>query len=319
MTRAWAHCALSCLTLVTGAVHAQSHVSISGCLDIGVYRDTGKRWNVGPIQRDHIAFSGSEDLGGGLSATFRLGHRVDLGTGGLEGPAKPFWHGESTVGLAGAFGSIQFGRRLDAMSANEWEFDPWGNYDRLASPAWDLWHQNFPSDPTGNDGSAEFGRLNNGIFFDSPTVHGVALHLSGTPETGTGNPRRAVGGALTFRHADFAAMAARERNGAGDTDTFLGLRGGFERVTLMGAYDISKSAASTAKATTLGVEYRLGATTLKAGWGQVDVDGVKVEKMVGLGMHHALSKRVALYADVAHKRFVPGSRNTYGVGLAYSF
>ena len=129
---------------------AQSNVTISGSLDIGVFRDTAGVKNVGTIQRSHLQFAGSEDLGDGLAATFRLRHRLDLDTGTPEGNgSKPFWHGESTVGLRGGFGALRLGRALDAIQSQDWAFDPWENYDRIASPAWDLWHWNYSADPVG--------------------------------------------------------------------------------------------------------------------------------------------------------------------------
>jgi predicted porin len=308
-------------TLLLGipAAYAQSNVTISGYLDVGVYRDTSHTWNVGPIQRSNIAFSGSEDLGNGLSAIFMLSTRFDTGTGALESANKPFWHGESTVGLKGNFGTIKFGRRLDAVNSQDWQFDPWYNFDRVASPAWDTWHYNFPSDPRGNNGTPEYGRLNNGIFYDSPSFGGFALHLSGSPEKSEGDTRRPLGTALTYKGGNLAAMAAHSRNSAGNTDNLVGAKVTVSSVALMAAYNVSKAGASKAKALTTGIEYTIGATTLKGGWGQVDVDGVKQVKVLGGGAFYALSKRTTVYGEIAHKKFPTDSANTYGLGIAHSF
>lgn len=322
MKRAMSRClaiAPAAMLLATTAAHAQSSVTISGYLDIGIYKDAGGPLSVGSIQRSNIAFSGTEDLGGGMAATFKLSHRFDPSTGGPESATKPFWHGESTVGLKGGFGAVQFGRRLDAISNNDWQFDPWGNFNRVASPAWDLWHYNFPSDPKGNSGTAEYGRLNNGIFYDSPSFGGFALHLSGSPETVATDARKPIAASLTYNSDRFAAMVGHGRNSANDTDTFLGGRVNLSPVALMAAYDVSKSGASKAKSLTAGVEYAIGAATLRAGWGQVDVNGVKAEKVFGAGANYALSKRTSIYADVARKRFVASSATTYGAGIAHAF
>ena len=67
--------------LALPAAQAQSNVSISGTIDIGVFKDADKKWNVGPISRSNLKFSGSEDLGGGLAATFALSHRFNADTG----------------------------------------------------------------------------------------------------------------------------------------------------------------------------------------------------------------------------------------------
>jgi predicted porin len=314
--------AVGCATLLgsTGA-HAQSSVRISGLIDIGVYRDAGGTWNVGPIQRSNLAFTGSEELGGGTMATFALSTRFEPDTGTLEDPAakKPFWHGESTLGLKGSLGSVQLGRRLDAMYNNDSIFDPWYNFDRVASPAWDVWHLLFPSDPQGNNGLPEYGRLNNGIFYDSPSVGGFALHVSGSPERRVGDSDRPLGASVTYNSGDLQGMVAHSRNSAGNTDTFAGLRGSVGPVTLMGAYDTSKAGSATSKAVTLGAEYAIGATTFKAGWGQADIDGTRAVRSSGLGAWYALSKRTTVYADYGHKAFRSGSANVYGMGIAHSF
>ena len=242
------------LLLLAQAAAAQSTLNISGYLDIGVYRDTAGTWNLGSIARSNIAFTGSEDLGGGLAATFALNHRFEPDTGRTEQVGKPFWHGESTVGLEGGLGSIRFGRALTAMNAQDWRFDPWSNFDRVASPAWDLWHYKYPSDPYGNSGLPEYGRLNNGIFYDSPEVDGFSVHLSTAPRQDV-PPEHAAdplyqpwGVSLNYSANGIWAMLARERNVRGDSDTFVGLRGDIGDLALMGVWDQSESGPSTATA-----------------------------------------------------------------------
>jgi predicted porin len=114
-------------------------------------------------------------------------------------------------------------------------------------------------------------------------------------------------------------MATHGKNSNGDTDTFLGLKAGFSRFEVMGVHDVSKAGPSTAKATTLGATYTMNVTTFRLGWGLVDVDGVKAEKLLGVGAVYALSKRTSLYADFAHKIFPTQSANTYGLGIAHGF
>jgi hypothetical protein len=88
-----------------GHACAQSNVTISGSLDIGAFRDTAGVKNIGTIQRSHLQFAGTEDLGDGLAATFRLRHRLDLDTGTPEGNgSKPFL-------LRGPFGAVFRGTR----------------------------------------------------------------------------------------------------------------------------------------------------------------------------------------------------------------
>lgn len=312
--------------LASAAAQAQSSVSISGLIDIGVYRGFDETKNVGTIQRSNIAFSGSEDLGGGLAATFKLSHRFDADTGQPEGVgSKPFWQGESTVGLKGGWGSVRIGRALDAVWANDWAYDPWYNFNRIASPAWQYWHFNYSSDRTGNNGSAEFGRLSNGIFYDSPSFGGFSAHFSGAFENstaagaGTGNN---AGLSLNYDQGPISVMLAHSKNSSDDTVSFVGAKYTFGDFSIMGAYDRSKFEAavdSIAKVYTVGATYKIGVAEFKAGYGRLDVAGAK-SQFIGLGADYWLSKRTSLYFSAGHNK-PDGSDNTtaYGVGIAHSF
>ena len=319
--------ALSVLASAPASVFAQSNVAISGFLDVGVFRGFDKTKNVGTIQRSNLAFSGSEDLGDGLAATFKLSTRMDLDTGTTEGVGKkPFWQGESTVGLKGGFGAVRLGRALDVVYANDWAYDPWYNFNRIASPAWQLWHYNYASDRTSNTGSAEYGRLANGVFYDSPTFGGFAAHLSGayensdtSPGAGTGNN---FGASLNYDKGPVSAMLAHSKNSNGDTVTFAGGKYTIDSLQLMGAYDTSTFAAavdSKAKVLTLGAIYSVGLTALKLGWGRLDLDGAKTD-FVGLGADYLLSKRTTLYVSAGHNDPKGGhATSAYGAGISHSF
>ncbi|NDY91775.1 porin [Ideonella livida] len=303
--------------LAAPTAFAAPSLTISGMLDLGVYKN--EEWKLGTIQRSNVAISGSEDLGGGMTATFKLSHRLNLEDGSQESASKPFWHGESTVGLKGAFGSVQAGRRLDAVNSQDWQFDPWGNFDRVASPAWDTWHYLYPSDPTGNSGSAEYGRLNKGLFYDSPSLDGFTVHLSTSPEKATADKARPLGVSLNHNTERTAFMLARSRNSADATDTFAGARLNLAPVAVMVAYNVTESGASKAKSLTTGLEYSLGATTLKAGWGEVKVDEVRAARVVGAGVSYPLHTRTTVYGDASRKTFGATSTTLYGLGITHSF
>lgn len=313
--------ALATLSLGT-ASYAQSSVSIGGMIDVGIYKDTAGVTNLGSIQRSNIAFSGVEDLGNGYKTNFKLSTRFEPDTGAQEGAAnKPFFHGESTVGLSGPFGSVKVGRALDAMNNNDWAYDPWYNFNRVASPAWDLWHYNFPSDPFGNNGNAEYGRLNSGIFYDSPNLNGFSVHVSTSLEKTPLVKNKPYGVSLQYSASYLGVMLAHEKNSLADTDTFLGVSAKVGGMTIMGVHDVSRAAASgsKAKADTLGIQYPMGAFTLNGGLGRVNVDGVVAEKMMSAGVVYSLSKRTNVYTDLARKQFPASSSTVYGAGIAHSF
>lgn len=306
------------LILGGSSAMAQSNVTISGSLDAGVYSDKASAIHVGTIKRSYIQFAGSEDLGGGLSTTFKLNQRLEMGTGELEGAgSKPAWHGETTVGFKGGFGAVRLGRAVDAIQSQDWAFDPWENYNRVASPAWDLWHWNYSADPVGG-GS---GRVASAVFYDSANFSHFSAHLSYSPD----KPVNAVGttraASLVYNDGTTRAMLGSAKNSAGAKETSIGLHRHFGDLSLMGMYNVSESfGGSKAKVTTLGATYVLGATTLKAGWGEANVDTLKKERVASIGANYRLSKRTNVYLDVASKRYiVDGTKLVYGVGLSHAF
>lgn len=320
------------LVLIAGCAaataHAQSSVGISGFLDAGYYRGFDGGWHTGTIQRSNIAFWGKEDLGGGLQATFNLSHRFEMGTGQPEGAgSKPFWQGESTVGLKSAdWGALRLGRALDVVSAHDWKYDPWGNFDRIASPAWHNWHYNYASNRTSNNGDPEYGRLASGVFYDSPTFSGFSMSLSGSFDEGdaaagegTGNN---LGVALNYDQGPLALTAAHSKNSSQDRVSFIGARYRFGQLALMGAWDRSVYSGpidSVARAYTVGLTYDIGLWTLKAGYGHRDVDGVD-NNFIGLGASYALSKRTTLYVSAGNDRPTQADdRRAYGVGISHAF
>jgi len=307
--------------LAQDATPSKNTISFSGYLDLGVFQDGwSDKTQVGNIARSNVAVSGNRDFGDGLSAFFKLSHRFESNTGETECCNKPFFHGEATMGFKGSFGSLKAGRALDAMYNNDWAYDPWYNFDRVASPAWDMWHYNFPSDPKANNGHADYGRLNKGIFYDSPSMGGAKLHISYSPVMETGDQNRALGVSGTYDAGPVSAMLAHETNSAGNTDTFIGLKVAVAGISYMGAHDVSKAGASTATTNTLGVQFTSGKITYSGGWGQVDVDGVKAQQTVGVGASYALDKDTNIYVDVANKTHDGSATLTgYGIGVNYSF
>jgi len=303
---------------------AQSGVTVGGLLDLGVFRGFDGVTQVGTVQRSNLAFSGYEDLGGGVQAIFRLSTRIELDTGAGEGAgAKPFWHDESTVGLRGPWGTVRVGRAMTAMWANDWKFDPWANFNRIASPAWHLWHPLTPSDPYADNGSDEYGRIDSGIFYDSPTVAGFTVRLSGSPEHrrdpgASGLPYSAV---LEYGQDKVAAMAAFERNSRGDKDTFVAGKYTVGAAAVMAAWDDSRTfdGSGRARAVTVDATYRIGAATLKAGWGRQRLNAGPI-RFTSLGADYALSRRTTLYVSAGRKADNRAdARTSYGTGLAHAF
>lgn len=320
---------LACATVgaltASAPVRAQSSVFVNGLLDLGVFRDFDGISQVGTVQRSNIAITGFEDLGGGVKAVLRLSTRVEMDTGASEGAGyKPFLHDESTIGLQGGWGTVRVGRAMTAMWANDYKFDPWANYNRIASPAWQHWHYLTPSDPFGNNGTAEYGRLNNGIFYDSPTVAGFTVRLSGTPEHDRqlGETKRPVSAVLEYGRGKVAAMAAYERNSIGDRNSYFAGKYTIGDLALMTAVDDSRALATDGRSLsrTVSASYSLSrAVMLKTGFSHQDLNGAD-NYFASFGADYAFSRRTTLYGSFGHKRDAgQGGRSSFGAGIAHTF
>ncbi|WP_307866839.1 porin [Variovorax sp. E3] len=133
---------------LAGTACAQSSVTLFGVVDAGIsgysnrsedaksatpanpfYRNQGSRTasqrvlsNSG-LASSRVGFRGTEDLGGGLAASFWLESSItnDSGQEGIQSFAR-----RSTVSLSGGFGEIRLGRDINATFTNDFVFDPLG-------------------------------------------------------------------------------------------------------------------------------------------------------------------------------------------------
>ena len=106
---------------------ASTQVEIYGRIDLfaGIEKDNAgsvgagsvKVLSSGGLSGSRLGVRGSEDLGGGLRAVFTLEQGINADTGTL-GQGGRGWGRRAIVGLAGAFGQVDIGRREGAY----WDF-----------------------------------------------------------------------------------------------------------------------------------------------------------------------------------------------------
>lgn len=128
-----------CALAAAGTAAAQSSITLFGVLDAGVsrYSTKSRSWGSTPPREvtqsqtvqsnsgynsSRLGFRGTEDLGGGLAASFWLESPVanDAG-GGISNFGR-----RSTVSLSGPFGEVRLGRDYTASFWNDGVFDPFG-------------------------------------------------------------------------------------------------------------------------------------------------------------------------------------------------
>jgi predicted porin len=196
--------AAAVLAAVAPAVHAQSSLTISGILDTGLLQTKtydGARMNrlTNGFKSSRLKFGGSEDLGGGLRASFLLEEGITVATGTVSSFGG--FHRASWVGLSGPdWGALRLGKALTPTSRavcaladlhdcgggfnNSGIFyNGTNNYGRWISVKPGRGGNNnasmsaFSGGGTGTANSSDSGRVANAAFYDSPLLGGFQASL----------------------------------------------------------------------------------------------------------------------------------------------
>ncbi len=298
-------------------VAPQSYVTLYGYLDVALNKETGAALKLDRGSNNLIGFKGLEDLGGGLSAIFNLQARFKPDTGEQE-RASTFWQGESTVGLKSAsLGRLRLGRALTPLWNNIWLFEPWYNSGFNGSLA-SYQTGNYSSDGVSDValGFANFARVSNGLFYDSPDMSGWRFAVAGELERNPAAKTRNRGISVNYGKGPIGAMLSYERNGNTDVIYFIGGSYDLGGLALMGSYAHTKLVGINAeRLMVLAATYALGSGTLRAGYGRNQESG---NHKISLSYNHPLSKRTNLYADLYREK-TTGNITGQAIGMNHAF
>ena len=130
---------------------ADSNVTLYGLVDAGVRysnnnvasdgTNNNELWQLrsGALSASRFGLKGAEELGGGVKGVFTLEAGFDPSNGALPTSSTApttsrLFNREATVGLAGEFGALTFGRQTGATIDAVTAFDPlgWANLDSVA-------------------------------------------------------------------------------------------------------------------------------------------------------------------------------------------
>lgn len=306
--------ALAVLGATAGAAQAQSSVVIYGSADISYVKASGSSVTMsGGAERvpffgtasdnTYMGFMGTEDLGGGLKATFQLEKRFNLANG-LSSAYGDF-EGAANVGLSGSFGQIRFGRVNELSTETYRRIDPFdqnGVAGMLTTP--------LRGDDLG-------GRLSSTARYDSPNIKGFNFGASYTLKDGDAGPFANVGYALSATYGNDPAYLVANYNKAANS-------GDSHNWNLGGAYAFGPARLSLGYGQTqmgpyladmklsnwiIGLSYTVGNGVINAsyndGKSSLFVPGPDVSfdtktKKYAFGYTHNLSKRTSVYANYAH-------------------
>jgi predicted porin len=325
--------ALAALAAVSGSF-AQSSVTLSGTVNAGIIKPIGQqgaRINQAGNGANEIVFSGSEDLGGGLKANFRLSQRFNPTSGLNDGTTgtRPTFQGESTVGLSGAFGAVKIGRSLTAFQGLVNSTDPWGVIQQASTA---VLASGYATDIDATAGSgANLGRTD-GITYNSPVFSGFNGAVTYGPKTSASSGPVIVGAKalvsvwLSYANGPVMLGGGTENNRTGDRVSAVLGTYNLTVVKLGAGYSIVNpvlAGAANVKNYNLFATAPVGAFTLKAGYARSKTDGVDAAtKKLGLGVDYSLSKRTTLYTSYGNNQGTSNAttaRSGFDVGVKHTF
>lgn len=219
--------------LDTGFLYTMNHGDAQDTAEMTSGRSTGSRWGL----------KGSEALtNDGWAVRFVLESGFDSDTGEFSSSGKLFGR-QSTLSLYHcSYGELAFGRSGKPMSGSD-------QFTRIRSFT--------PFGVTYGDAGLLFygkgGRVDNGIFYQSPKLAGFrvvlagSLNTSGTEAEKWNDNNRFLGGTVDYTYGNFGVMVGAERifmsdedyvdNDAADPTTlFVGAKYDFGFMELMGGY-----------------------------------------------------------------------------------
>lgn len=322
--------ALAALATVAGAASAQSSVTLSGSVDLGVIRQNDE-WTMGSAGsgRSNVSLSGVEDLGGGLKAGFYLNHRFDPSTGNVTssapgGSGTPFWR-QGWIQLMSGMGDIRIGKMLPPVQEFNGGYEPWAGGDTVANV-----HTG------GKYAGANNARYAKAIYYRTPSFGGFQVHAMGAAGESQGssafNNERPYGFGLQYAAGPLSAAVAYDRN-HNDLKT-VGVYGKYDfgMAAVMFQYErqdevsdfVDNSASAfgndKSKRWSVGAKIPAGAAMFKVGymaWTDEEV------KKFGVGLDYNLSKRTMLYTDVGKLSgdavSDPADQVRFDVGVQHKF
>jgi predicted porin len=299
------------LAVASAAASAQSTVTLFGVLDVNArYVKNGdvsmKTLNGGGINTSRLGFRGTEDLGGGLSASFWLETGINPDTGTTSDGSR-FWNRRSTVSLTSVqLGEVRLGRDFTPTYSGYSNFDTFGSNGVAAVDKF------FPSVLGAGNPSIDTGtRADNLVSWFTPkNLGGFYGQLSVAAGEGASG-KRYIGGRAGYAAGPLDVSAAYGQTevspGASGDDNYevvtFGAAYDFGVARLLGLYGQTKYANLKVNVMEIGTHVPVGLGVIRASYVNVRAEGGAIDandaNQIALGYIHNLSKRTALYTTVA--------------------
>lgn len=273
--------ALATLAAATGTAFAQSTVTLSGTLQIGVINSgetttqaagatastavkTSSTAAHNSWATSALSFTGVEDLGGGLKATAVM----------VSGVGDGFAARERTLGVSGGFGAVRFGRFAPAPSAGFYAYSGAGSANLVGS----IYNMATAGSATAamHTSTANFERQDNVLQYTTPSFSGITANLAMVNVSSDSNAA-GLTGKVEGRQTSVSVVYAAGPLSAGigfnsrtdGTEGTAAVAAGTANVTGIGAPGAAAVAATTGTLTDtnqqyIGASYDLGVATVFA-------------------------------------------------------
>lgn len=323
----------------TSASFAQSTVTLSGTLDVGIekrFSGDATRMTSNRNGTSNWTLSGAEDLGGGLKAVFQVSTAFNVDDGTTTS-ANALGNNGMFVGLTGGFGTLRAGRPVNTLYGNAM----FANGTKGVS----LHDSNSVlSNLVANAGNSVY--VSNAVQYHSPRFAGFQVQVEYAPsefsgaDAGTGLAVRYDGGPLSasitnYTGAGTAAVVgppAVAANLSPKSVTQLAAAYDFSVAKVFFTYrDQSGLASNADTGYALGVTAPVGPGSLYASY-NVREQATSDARTIIAGYKYLLSKRTQAYVNIARRNAayaagtatggntVPTDSSTgFGFGLQHNF
>jgi len=309
----------SAIAAVVAAPAAFADVSISGQMNQEFYKADG-----GDLSSDlntDLVFSGSEDLGNGMKASFKMTFNMDDGAiGGDQSDASRAAHtvaslspsgtisadsahngsttSTQTITLSGDFGAITVGREetltesmVAAMAAND------------------------AADSLSNEVAGNNGSVNNAsATYMSPNMNGFQLGLQGQGTTGA-DDLDVTTVMVSYTNGPLTVKASSEDNAGTDT-TVVAAAYTIDGLTVSAV--MSDSDADEGEETWVGAKYTMGANTIAISRNSADT---RANDDTVVSLSHSMSKQTSAYLawEDDNGSAASADKKTVLLGVKHSF
>lgn len=326
--------AVAAATICSPAAEAQS--LLYGLVDAAASRSRPPggeyqyRLDSGDMSRSFIGLRGSEDLGGGLRAVFKLETYVHLDNGVAGSYVdNAFWGRDSNAGLSGAFGTTVLGRSVTPFYLATVNFNPFGDSFAFSPSVRQYYAGALVSDRSWNNSISYTNNPTGALRIN--LAANVAPQATGVPDVG-----RNYGGSVAYIVGPLAATLAIERVkntplpvpaafrrqlaiqlGASYDFTFMRLYGQVGRVKTDAGNDTRTILYQIGTAVPIGTGLILvsyGASQARTPFSQI------TDRTASLGYDYFLSKNTDIYvAAMREKTFMLSSGGALAGGIRVRF